>query len=144
MTGEHFWISGPRRDGADGLYGRVTQPEDVDGDVAESYWRDIRGLASTPMAGAKQGNDLKPMSDDRLPFERRNTVEHHRSDTRSAGSAGKGRKAARVERRLEALRGETATPDAPAEAKPVFAQLMGKVRPPNLPKPACFRWPSDR
>jgi hypothetical protein len=42
-TGEAFWISGPRRDGADGLYGRVTQPEDVDADVAEAYWRDIRG-----------------------------------------------------------------------------------------------------
>jgi len=44
LTGEHFWISGPRRDGADGLYGRITQPEDVDEDVAQSYWRDIRRL----------------------------------------------------------------------------------------------------
>jgi len=42
-TGQHFWISGPRRDGADGLYGRITQPDDVDDDVAEEYWRDIRG-----------------------------------------------------------------------------------------------------
>ena len=42
-TGQHFWVSGPRRDGADGLYGRITQPEDVDADVAEEYWRDIRG-----------------------------------------------------------------------------------------------------
>lgn len=41
-TGEEFWISGPRRDGADGLYGRITQPQDVDDDVAEAYWRDIR------------------------------------------------------------------------------------------------------
>ncbi len=114
VTGEHFWISGPRRDGADGLYGRVTQPEDVDEDVAESYWRDIRGLGSTPMAGAKQGNDLKSMSDDRLPFGSRNTVEHRRSDTRSAGPSSKGRKAGRVERQLETLRGETAKPDAPA------------------------------
>ncbi len=23
-TGDHFWISGPRKDGADGLYGRIT------------------------------------------------------------------------------------------------------------------------
>ncbi len=52
VTGEHFWISGPRRDGADGLYGRITQPEDVDEDVAQSYWRDIRGLGSTPTARA--------------------------------------------------------------------------------------------
>jgi hypothetical protein len=42
-TGDPFWISGPRRDGADGLYGRVTRPEDVDADVAEAYWREIRG-----------------------------------------------------------------------------------------------------
>ena len=41
-TGEHFWISGPRRDGADGLYGRITQAADVDPDVADVYWRDIR------------------------------------------------------------------------------------------------------
>lgn len=44
-TGEEFWISGPRRDGADGLYGRITQAEDVDADVAEAYWKDIRGAA---------------------------------------------------------------------------------------------------
>ncbi len=49
-TGDQFWISGPRRDGADGLYGRVTQPEDVDADVADVYWQDIRGLASPPRA----------------------------------------------------------------------------------------------
>ncbi len=47
-SGDHFWISGPRRDGADGLYGRITQPEDVDPDVADAYWRDIRGLNPTP------------------------------------------------------------------------------------------------
>ena len=44
-SGAHVWISGPRKDGADGLYGRLTQPEDVDPDVADAYWRDIRGLA---------------------------------------------------------------------------------------------------
>ena len=44
-SGEHYWVSGPRRDGADGLYGRITQAEDVDVDVAEAYWRDIRGMA---------------------------------------------------------------------------------------------------
>jgi hypothetical protein len=42
-TGDRFWISGPRRYGADGLYGRITQAEDVDADVADVYWRDIRG-----------------------------------------------------------------------------------------------------
>ncbi len=43
-NGDHFWISGPRRDGADGLYGRVTEAGDVDADVADEYWRGIRGL----------------------------------------------------------------------------------------------------
>lgn len=47
-TGQHFWISGPRKDGADGLYGRVTQPDDVDADVAEEYWLKIRGLNRVP------------------------------------------------------------------------------------------------
>lgn len=45
-SGAHFWISGPRRDGADGLYGRVTEASDVDDDVAEAYWNDIRGRSS--------------------------------------------------------------------------------------------------
>jgi hypothetical protein len=49
-TGDHFWISGPRRDGADGLYGRITQPSDVDDDVAEEYWRDVRGSRSLDKA----------------------------------------------------------------------------------------------
>ncbi len=44
-TGAQFWISGPRKDGADGLYGRLTTAADVDADVAEEYWRDIRGVA---------------------------------------------------------------------------------------------------
>ena len=42
-TGDQFWTSGPRHDGADGLYGRITGADDVDEDVAEEYWRDIRG-----------------------------------------------------------------------------------------------------
>ncbi len=49
-TGEEFWISGPRKDGKDRLYSESTQPVDVDDDVAEEYWRDIRGQkrAETP------------------------------------------------------------------------------------------------
>ena len=43
-TGDEFWISGPRRDGADGLYGRITEAADVDDNVAEAYWREIRGM----------------------------------------------------------------------------------------------------
>ena len=42
-TNDRFWISGPRKDGADGLYGRITTSDDVDDDVAKEYWRDIRG-----------------------------------------------------------------------------------------------------
>ena len=50
-TGDHFWISGPRRDGADGLYGRITEAADVDIDVAEEYWRDIRGVEQRSSGG---------------------------------------------------------------------------------------------
>jgi hypothetical protein len=41
-TGEHFWISDPRRDGTDRLYGEST-PVEIDDDVREEYWRFIRG-----------------------------------------------------------------------------------------------------
>lgn len=40
-TGEHYWISGPKRNGEDKLYGGLV---DVDEDVREEYWRDIRGV----------------------------------------------------------------------------------------------------
>lgn len=39
-TGEHFWISGPRRDGLDALYPAVVE---VDPDVQQEYWTEIRG-----------------------------------------------------------------------------------------------------
>lgn len=42
-TGEHYWISGPRRDGQDRLYQQSTQPVEVDDDVREEYWTVIRG-----------------------------------------------------------------------------------------------------
>lgn len=41
-TGEEWWISGPRKDGNDRLYGGQKGVE-IDEDVAEEYWRDIRG-----------------------------------------------------------------------------------------------------
>ncbi len=44
-TGEEFWISGPRRDGADRLYGEPVAVE-IDDDVREEYWTDIRGRPS--------------------------------------------------------------------------------------------------
>ncbi len=43
-TGEKFWISGPRRDGEDRLYAGSAAPVEIDENIAEIYWRDIRGL----------------------------------------------------------------------------------------------------
>src|SRR4051794_29891281 len=40
-TGEDYWISGPKRKGGDALYCKSTYI-DVDEDVREEYWRDIR------------------------------------------------------------------------------------------------------
>ncbi len=40
-TGEDYWISGPKRDGGDALYGSST-PIAIDDDVREEYSRDIR------------------------------------------------------------------------------------------------------
>ncbi len=42
-TGEEYWISGPRKDGADRLYGERV-PVEIDDDVREEYWRGIRGM----------------------------------------------------------------------------------------------------
>ena len=38
-TGAEFWISGCKKDGTDQLYGGTTE---IDDDVREEYWRDIR------------------------------------------------------------------------------------------------------
>ncbi len=42
-TGEHFWISGPRKDGGDRLYGERVNVK-IDEDVREEYWCAIRNL----------------------------------------------------------------------------------------------------
>jgi hypothetical protein len=39
-TGDQYWISGPRKDGADGLYG--PRPTPIDEDVRLEYWTAIR------------------------------------------------------------------------------------------------------
>ncbi len=40
-TGDYYWISGPRKDGDDSLY-VSSLPVEIDRDVREEYWRDIR------------------------------------------------------------------------------------------------------
>ena len=40
-TGEQYWISGPRQDGTDRLY-KSNWPVDIDEDVREEYWTQIR------------------------------------------------------------------------------------------------------
>jgi hypothetical protein len=40
-TGEQYWISGPRKDGTDRLY-KSDWPVEIDEDVREEYWTEIR------------------------------------------------------------------------------------------------------
>ena len=42
-NGDHFWISGPRKDGQDRLYPESNLPVEIDDDIADEYWRDVRG-----------------------------------------------------------------------------------------------------
>jgi hypothetical protein len=39
-SGEEYWISGPKKNGADGLYG--PRPTPIDSEVREQYWTIIR------------------------------------------------------------------------------------------------------
>ena len=39
-SGEQYWISGPKRNGADGLYG--PRPVPIDDEAREEYWTVIR------------------------------------------------------------------------------------------------------
>jgi hypothetical protein len=40
-TGEHYWISGCKRDGTDALYSTTIE---IDEDAREEYWVAVRGL----------------------------------------------------------------------------------------------------
>lgn len=40
-TGDEYWISGCRKDGRDALYSTDVE---IDEDVREEYWKDIRGM----------------------------------------------------------------------------------------------------
>ena len=52
-SGDHYWISGPRKDGKDSLY--VTSIATViDPDVHDEYWSKIRGL---PVPSRKQSDE---------------------------------------------------------------------------------------
>lgn len=44
-SGESYWISGPKRDGSDRLYGERL-PIEIDDDVRVEYWTTLRGLPS--------------------------------------------------------------------------------------------------
>ena len=41
-TLDQYWISGPRRDGLDRLYGKSGLVVEIDEDVREEYWTEIR------------------------------------------------------------------------------------------------------
>ena len=40
-TGDHYWISGCRKDGRDALYSTTAE---IDDDVCEEYWSEIRDM----------------------------------------------------------------------------------------------------
>lgn len=42
QSGEEYWISGPKRNGAD-RHCWGSGPIEIDADVAEEYWQDVRG-----------------------------------------------------------------------------------------------------
>ena len=53
-TGEEFWISGPRKDGGDRLYGEPVAVE-IDDDVREEYWTQIRARPSRSSESVANG-----------------------------------------------------------------------------------------
>jgi hypothetical protein len=63
-TGEQYWISGPRRDGVDRLY-KSDWPVEIDEDVREEYWTEIRkrpelkGKKTTSLSTTKRPNATK-------------------------------------------------------------------------------------
>lgn len=42
-SGEHYWISRPRKDGKDRLYDSA-RPVEIDNDMQDEYWSTTRGL----------------------------------------------------------------------------------------------------
>ncbi|SRR6266566_2517930 len=60
-TGEEFWISGPRRDGADRLYGERV-PVEIDEDVRTKYWT----KRSAPSSSQGKEAHVRPLPNKRL------------------------------------------------------------------------------
>ena len=48
-TRDEYWVSGPRRDGCDRLYGGVVE---IDEDVRDEYWTQIREVAHNRHLGS--------------------------------------------------------------------------------------------
>ena len=67
-TGARFWISGPKRDGSDRLYGERL-PVEIDEDVREEYWREIRRVAEPPAPHSNFWN-LPPRKTNKLGVSR--------------------------------------------------------------------------
>ncbi len=44
QTGQVFWIAKARKGGDDRLFKGAGDPPEIDDDVREEYWRDVRGL----------------------------------------------------------------------------------------------------
>jgi hypothetical protein len=70
---ENYWISGPKKNGEDGLYG--PRPTPIDQDVREEYWTKIRKLpdkrAGKPLEFlALEGSTSANQNHDRIQSER--------------------------------------------------------------------------
>jgi hypothetical protein len=55
-TGEHFWISGPKKNGEDALYA-TNVPTEIDEDVREEYWTEIRNCRNTSIRFTRRKAD---------------------------------------------------------------------------------------
>jgi len=68
-TGAQYWVSGPRRDGADKLYGGLVQ---VDADARVEYWTNIRGrLDLVALTEYRAGSSTRTAGTTRRRNERR-------------------------------------------------------------------------
>ena len=52
-TGEHYWISGCKKDGTDALYSTTIE---IDEDVREEYWTEIRNKPEAKESSSLRGS----------------------------------------------------------------------------------------